>query len=235
MACFTVSSQQKGLELVEQLNTGFGTLVLDRKNVESHGLAERSEGKRKIELIFFSCNRKNKHKTPHDKEDSGVTSRASLMVMHKLSIYIPALTNNNIVAFVDTEAGGEVSRGVRVSLLITIVFANVVQVVASNDDRPLHLVRLHNTLENTSSNANVAGERALLVDVLALDGLLRGADTKTHIAEETLVGNLDLLVGTAKEDCGLLLESSFGLHVQNHNNLNRRMTTAKQEEKEEEK
>lgn len=60
---------------------------------------------------------------------------------------------------------------VPVALLETAVLADVMQVVTSDDDRTLHLQLLDDAGEDASADAHVAGERALLVDVGAIDRL----------------------------------------------------------------
>lgn len=62
-------------------------------------------------------------------------------------------------------------RDVSVTLLESAVLSDVVQVITSDDDGALHLQLLHDSGQNASANANVAGERALVVDVGSIDGL----------------------------------------------------------------
>lgn len=57
------------------------------------------------------------------------------------------------------------------SLLETVVFSNVVEVVSSNNNCPLHLQFCDRPSEDSTSNGYIAGEGALLVNVFALDGL----------------------------------------------------------------
>jgi hypothetical protein len=73
---------------------------------------------------------------------------------------------------------------VAVSLLETVVLLDVVQVVAANDDGALHLRGVHNALQNAAADADVASERALLVDVGALNGLLGGLEAQTDVAAQ---------------------------------------------------
>lgn len=58
-----------------------------------------------------------------------------------------------------------------VSLLESVVFLDIVQVVSSDDDGPLHLHLLHNSGKDASTDGHVAGEWALLVNVGAFDRL----------------------------------------------------------------
>jgi len=67
-----------------------------------------------------------------------------------------------------------VDRHVAVPLLETVVLANVVQVVTSDDSRALHLQLHDDSGEDAASDRHIAGERALLVNVASLDRLQRG-------------------------------------------------------------
>lgn len=60
---------------------------------------------------------------------------------------------------------------VTMSLLKTVVLLNVVKVITADDDGPLHLHLLDNTGKNSSTDRNIAGERAFLVNVGALNSL----------------------------------------------------------------
>lgn len=57
------------------------------------------------------------------------------------------------------------NRYVLVSLLETIVLANVVQVVTSDDNGTSHFVLDYDAGQNATSDGHVAGERALFVNV----------------------------------------------------------------------
>lgn len=69
------------------------------------------------------------------------------------------------------EARRQMHRDVPVALLETAVLSDVMQVVTSDDNGTLHLQLAHNSGEDATANANVAGERTLLIDVGAIDGL----------------------------------------------------------------
>ncbi len=60
---------------------------------------------------------------------------------------------------------------VLVSLLETVVLANVVQVVTTNDNCACHLVLDDHTGQDTATDGHIAGERTLLVNVGALASL----------------------------------------------------------------
>ena len=56
-------------------------------------------------------------------------------------------------------------RHILVSLLESVVLANVVQVVTTDDDGTLHFHLQNDSSQNTPSDRHVAGKGALLVDV----------------------------------------------------------------------
>lgn len=69
------------------------------------------------------------------------------------------------------EGGRAVNGHVLVTLLVTAVLLDEVQVVPSDNDRARHLVLDDDAGENAAADGDVAGERALLVDERTLDGL----------------------------------------------------------------
>ena len=94
---------------------------------------------------------------------------------------VPALTNSDDVADLDGEGRRAVGRDVGVALLETVVFAEIVEVVAADDDSAGHLGGGHDALEDGTTDGNVAGEGALLVDVLALNGSAGGLEAETNV------------------------------------------------------
>jgi hypothetical protein len=99
-----------------------------------------------------------------------------------------------------------------VALLITVVLGDKVEVLATDDDGALHLGRDDLSGEDTTTDRDIAGEGALLVDVVTLNGLLGGLEAKTDLLvpavalDGLLAGNLGVL-----EDTLLLLESLLNL------------------------
>lgn len=73
---------------------------------------------------------------------------------------------------------------VLVTLFETTVLPDVVQVIPSHNNRSLHLGGYDLSLEDTSSNGDIASEGALLVNVAALNGGGRGLDSQTNISNE---------------------------------------------------
>lgn len=69
------------------------------------------------------------------------------------------------------EAWRQVNAHVSVSLLETIVFANEMQIVTTDDDGPLHLHFTNDSGQDTATDRAHAGERTFLVDVVSRDCL----------------------------------------------------------------
>jgi hypothetical protein len=67
-------------------------------------------------------------------------------------------------------------RHVAVPLLKAVVFANVMQVITSDDEGALHLQLLDDTSQNAASDRNIASEGALLVNVASLNSLSEQID-----------------------------------------------------------
>lgn len=132
-----------------------------------------------------------------------------------MSSTVPALADSDDVTLLKSEGGRAVGGDVLVPLLETVVLGHVVEVVTTHDDGPLHLRGDDDAPEDTTTDADVTGEGALLVDVLALDGLLGGLEAKTDVLGETdtlaLAGLGAEHAGLTDVDGRLLLESSFGL------------------------
>jgi hypothetical protein len=106
-----------------------------------------------------------------------------------------------------------VNGNVSVSFLISVVFGNVVKVVAPHHDRPLHFGGNANAFQNFAANGNVGGERTFLIDVLPFDGFLRSFEAQSDVLEIADAGTA--LLGqqflTVQKDVLLFLESSFVL------------------------
>lgn len=104
-------------------------------------------------------------------------------------------------------------RDIPVPLFETTVFDDVMQVVPSDNNGPLHLSRLDQTFQDTTTNGNITDKGALLVDVVSFDSGVRCLNAKTHATNETH----GLLLGAANHtlSCNeygiLLLVSLFVL------------------------
>jgi len=69
------------------------------------------------------------------------------------------------------EAWAEVYRKVLVAFLKATILANVVQVIASDHNRPLHFHLQHYAGQDSSADAHIAGKWTFLVYVVTLDCL----------------------------------------------------------------
>ena len=117
-----------------------------------------------------------------------------------------ALSNGDNITFLDIKGWGAVNGNVLVTLFETTLLGDVVQIIPSNNDCSLHLGGDNHTVEDTSSNGNIASEGALLVDVAALNGCGRGLDSQTNFSHETH-GLLALIANStlAGHEDGILL------------------------------
>ncbi len=72
---------------------------------------------------------------------------------------------------------------VSVSFFISVVFGDVVKIVSSDNDGSLHFCGDANTLEDFTSDGDVAGEWAFFINIGGFDGLLGGSESKTDVLE----------------------------------------------------
>lgn len=70
---------------------------------------------------------------------------------------------------------------VRVSLFVSLVLFDKVQVIHAEDDGAVHFRRLDDAGQDSTSDGDVTGERALLVDIVAFDGLFRSLKAQTNV------------------------------------------------------
>lgn len=64
-------------------------------------------------------------------------------------------------------------RHIAMSLLKSVIFSDIMQIITSNDNGSLHFHLLNDSGQDTSANGNVSSERAFFVNVGAFDGLIR--------------------------------------------------------------
>lgn len=109
-----------------------------------------------------------------------------------------ALANNNNITLLDTESWGNVSSDVLVSLLVSVVFWNKVEVVSSDDDGSVHLGGNNGTGHDLTSDGDVTNEWALLVDVGTSMAALGVLNPKPTSLVHLLVFLLPLVFGLVK-------------------------------------
>ena len=96
-----------------------------------------------------------------------------------------ALPDRYNITLLHGEAGAAMSVDVLVALLKPTVLRNVMEVVSTYDNRALHLCRGNKTLQNLTTDRYIAGERALLIDVVPLDGSIRCLNPESNILHPT--------------------------------------------------
>ena len=92
-----------------------------------------------------------------------------------------AFTNDNSVTSLNFKARRAVSRDVRVTLFVTVIFGLVVEVISTDDDSSFHLSRFNNTREDSASDANLRSEGALLINITTNDSSFRSLEAKKLI------------------------------------------------------
>ena len=95
-----------------------------------------------------------------------------------------ALSNGDNISFMNSlEGRGAVSRDVGVSLLISAILLDIVEIISSDDDGSVHFGADAHSLQDTSSDGDIAGEGTLLVNVGGLDGVGGGVEAQTNLLE----------------------------------------------------
>lgn len=88
------------------------------------------------------------------------------------------MTNSDSVANFDVvKSGSAVSSDCSMSLLISVILFDEMDIVSSNNNRVSHLCGNNNSLEDFSSNAHIASERTLFIDIGSLNCFFGGSET----------------------------------------------------------
>ena len=96
-----------------------------------------------------------------------------------------ALSNGDNISLLDGKGRRAVGRNVLVTLFETTVLLDVVQVIPSDNNGVLHLGRNNLSVEDASSDGNISGKGALLVDVVTLNGGIGSLDSESDITNVT--------------------------------------------------
>lgn len=126
----------------------------------------------------------------------------------------PALSNGNIVAILNTESRRNVGRYVVMPLLVTVVLGDEVEVWATDDEGSVHLGGDDGSGEDTSTDGDLTGERAFLVDISTPNGGLWGLEAQPNVLVPSSALCCLLLLRrclVGEEDMWLLLERTFRL------------------------
>ena len=131
---------------------------------------------------------------------------------HRLAQW-SALSDCDNITFLDGKGRRTVSGNVLVAFLETTVLFDVMQVVSSDHNRALHLCRDDEAFQDSSSNRDVACERALSVHIVSFNRGNWGLDAKSNVFDKAH-GLLALRSNGAfasNKDSILLLVRLFGL------------------------
>lgn len=103
-----------------------------------------------------------------------------------------------------------------VTLLISLILWTEVEIVTTDDNGSFHRSALNNTTQNMATNADIASERALLVNIVAPDSFTWGLEAKTNVV--IIADGLPALAAEVHQlvdgDIFLLLEGSFSLLIE---------------------
>lgn len=102
---------------------------------------------------------------------------------------------------------------IAMTLLKTIVFPNIMQIIPANNYSTLHFHLLYNTSQYTSSNRYIASEWTFLIDIGSLKSFARRLETEPDIAaiSHGLPAFWAQTFLAVKKDRGLLLERALAL------------------------
>ena len=73
------------------------------------------------------------------------------------------------------------SWDISMTLFVTLVLFDVVQVVSTQDNSAMHLGAHNTTRQDTSSNGHISSEWALVIDIFPLNCLLWSSESKTYV------------------------------------------------------
>lgn len=96
------------------------------------------------------------------------------------------LTGSNVVTFLDSEGWGDVSSKVLMSLFVSVIFRNIVQVVSSDNDGSVHLGGDNSTRQDLTTDRDSTNEWTFLVNVGTFNGVLWGLESQTNILKPSL-------------------------------------------------
>jgi hypothetical protein len=126
-----------------------------------------------------------------------------------------ALADSHDVTDGETESGGLVASHGVMALFESVVLSDEMEVITTDDDVVCHFVGDNDTLENSASNADVSGEGAFVVNVVALHSFLGSLEAESDFLVESNTGAGlfgDELFGV-KEDTYLFLVGFFVLNI----------------------
>ena len=111
------------------------------------------------------------------------------------------------------------SGNVAMSLLVTTaqnqheplpsVLLDITQVITAHNNSTLHLGGNDQSLQNSSTNSHIRGERTFLIDILSVNSSSRGLNSQANVSIPTLVSFLAKKMNLTIREFILLLECSL--------------------------
>lgn len=135
-----------------------------------------------------------------------------------------AFTDSDDITSLNTNESGRAMGGnVLVSLFVTVILLDVVQVFTTNDNGAFHFGGNNLTSKNTSTDGYVTSEGAFLINVSSSDGFLGSLETQTDVLVPARTFTLWDNALVVHEDGVLLLERfMMGLKGGNEEEENRK-------------
>ena len=88
-----------------------------------------------------------------------------------------ALSNNNNITFFNWESRWTVDWNISMSLFISVVFGNVMEIVTSDDNSSLHFSWNYYSFQDLSSDRDIRCKRAFFINVFGFYSFFRSLET----------------------------------------------------------
>jgi len=96
-----------------------------------------------------------------------------------------ALPNGDNITLLHSKARTAMGMDGLMPLLETTVLLDVMKVIPPDNNGTLHLGRSNKSLQDLTTNGDVSGEGALLVNVVSLNGSIGGLDAESNVLDPT--------------------------------------------------
>ncbi len=122
-------------------------------------------------LVKYILQASEEHELFSNITDNFVRDNLKNIKMNSLGEW-SALPDNNDVTFFNWESWWAVDWDISVSLLISVVFWDIMEIVTSDNNGSLHFSRNNNALKDLTSNGYIGSEWTFLIDISWLNGFL---------------------------------------------------------------
>ena len=162
----------------------------------------------------FTCDQSEKHELFPNVTNNFIWNHFKNVEMDGFGKCL-ALPDDYNISFLNRETGRAMDWNISMSLLVSVIFGHIVQIVPSHDNGSLHFSRDHYSLENLASDRYIARERTFFIYIVAVNGLLGSPESQTDALEISdssgcFLGKQFLAI---EEDIVLFLECSFVLKL----------------------